>query len=425
MYVQDIGIVYWASVRESDFLNGGRQENLAIADALLIDTVTIPGTAFRRETSSRFAQNSLDFRIGEVTNHIVLETHIVFTTHLNKVFSYPSVYPMAAIDTSEPIELTTFTDMQSTAHPFEILDLQGAFRKFAVFTATNQIWIADRELLDTFHNIQTLPESSHPPPPLPTLLQQAPQRARTVSIAFGDHHYHALHEDGTLSSWGVQSQACGALGLGDQGREVIRGVQASRLGISQLLPYDRAKTVWFEPMMEQWLADVCGYTKQLGPPEHIRGSPATEVFGEYYETQGLNWEADVPKVEGELGAYFVLKVAAAGWSSAALVLVDEEKAEIARRAHLVKPTSPPSERDSEAEYEYGDSPFDMVEMALTSTLRWLWRTWRWFFDLSDRDLRRGLVTAAGGDRVNNGGGGGGGGEVYTWSKDPVPFDLWQ
>ena len=418
MYVQDVGIVYWASVRESDFLDGGRQENLAIADALLIDTVTVPGTAFRTEASNRFAQDSLEYRIGEVNRHIVLESHIVFTTHLNKVFSYPNVYPLPAIDMSEPVELTTFTDLHSTIQPFQILDLQGAFRNFAIFTTTSQIWSANREFLDAFHSVQTSPVASHLPLPIPNLLRQTSQRARTISVAFGDHHYHALHEDGTLSSWGLQSQACGALGLGDEGREVIRGVQTSRWGRDQHLPHDRAKTVWFEPQMEKWLTDVHTHTKQMRLPEQINGKPAMEVFGEYYEMQGAKWEADVPTEEGELGAYFVLKVAAAGWSSAALVLVDEEKAEIARKAHVVRPATPSSESGSAGEYEYGDSPFDMVEMALNSILGWMWGVGRWFLGLADRDSRRATVTVAGANDVDAGREG----EVYTWSENPVPLD---
>ncbi len=175
IYVQDVGIVYWASERESDFLDGGRQENLAVADAVLVDTVTIPGTAFRRTASDRFSPDSLDARIGEVTNHIVLETHIVFVTHLNKIFSYPNLYPMPAVDFTEPVELTTFLHVQANVS-YEFLDVQGAFRKFAVFTKDGSIWTADREFLDTFHNVQTSTEASNPPLPLPTLLEQNPQQ---------------------------------------------------------------------------------------------------------------------------------------------------------------------------------------------------------------------------------------------------------
>lgn len=415
MYVQDIGIIYWAPMRDSDFLDGGRQENLAVADALLIDTVTIPGTGFRRKANDRFPKDSLEARIGEVTNYVVLESHIVFTTHLNKVFSYPNTYPMPAIDMSEPVELTTFCDTTSANQAVQIMDLQGSFRNFAVFTSRNQILIANRELLDTFHNIQTSEETSQPPLPRPSLLETSPQRRRIISLAFGDHHVHALHDDGTITSWGSESQNCGALGLGDEGAQEVRGILDNHAGLpgNTHLPQHRAKTVWFDPLMARWLSDVYRQAGALGLLDRL------QTFGEYYEAEGANWEADITSKDSSLGAYFVLKVAAGGWSSAALVLVDEEKAEQAREAHIVKPAAPPSDSgSSSAEYEYGDSPFDMVEITLSTISSWIWGVGRWFLGLTERDAR----TAAN-DSTQDGSAGDEGGRVqYTWSENPVPVE---
>ena len=411
MFVQDVGIVYWAPVRDSDFLHGGRQENLAVADALLIDTITIPGTGFRRKSSDCFSKDSLEARIGEVTNYVVLESQIVFTTDLNKVFSYPNTYPMPAIDMPEPVELTTFTHFPSVNKPLHILDLQGSFRDFAVFTASNQILTANRELLDYFHDMQNSEEISQPLFPCPTLLETPPQRPRIISLAFGDHHTHALHEDGTLTSWGSESQNCGALGLGDKGAQEVRGILDNHAGNAHL-PRHRAKTVWFEPLMECWLSDV--YRKA----EEMELLDGLDTFGEYYEKEGARWEADIVSENGELGAYFVLKVAAGGWSSAALVLVDEEKAEQAREAHIIRPDVPPSESDSGAEYEYGDSPFDMVEIALSSIVGWIRSTGRWFLGLTERDARRAAAIAAQSagafDEENR--------VKYSWSENPVPVE---
>ena len=169
--------------------------------------------------------------------------------------------------------------------------------------------------------------------------------------------------------------------------------------------------------MEKWLIDVYASTHQPVVPDRVNGRPTTEVVGDYYEKQGAKWEADVPKAEGDVGAYFVLKVAAAGWSSAALVLVDEERAERARQAHIIKPTEP-SETSSAAEYEYGDSPFEMVEIALRSVSDWILRAGRYFLGLTERDARarrNGRTQASGtgnwDDEV-----------IYTWSGNPVPLD---
>ena len=62
MYVVDIGIVYWASVSDSPILQGGRQEALAIADGIRIETVTIPSTGHRRRSNGRSLDDSLDAR---------------------------------------------------------------------------------------------------------------------------------------------------------------------------------------------------------------------------------------------------------------------------------------------------------------------------------------------------------------------------
>ena len=75
----DIGIVYWDAHRDVDY-----EGDLMVA--LLIQTVTIPGTGYRRPRNSRSGSPTLESRIGEVLHHIVLEGYLVFTTDLNKVF---------------------------------------------------------------------------------------------------------------------------------------------------------------------------------------------------------------------------------------------------------------------------------------------------------------------------------------------------
>lgn len=411
MYVRDIGIIYWAPIRDSDFMDGARQENLAVADALLIDTVTIPGTAFRRTARDRFSEDSLDVRIGEVTKFVVLETQIVFTTHLNRVFSYPTTYPMPAVDMPEPVELTTFTNTPSANPPLRILDLQGSFRSFAVFTSSNQILMADTELLNTFHDIQMSEEISQSPLPRPNLLETPFQRSRIISLAFGDHHVLALHEDGTLTSWGSEPQYCGALGLGDGATQKVRSLLDNRAG-NAYLPRHHAKKIWFEPLMERWLSDVHRKAAEMGLLDVLG------TFSDYYEDEGAKWEADITSKDSTFGAYFVLKVAAGGWSSAALVLVDEEKAERARQAHIVRPAAPPSDSSSAAEYEYGDSPFDMVEMVLTSIAAWVWGLGRWFLGLTERDARRASTDAVLGECASSDVNG----VQYTWSSDPLPVE---
>ena len=59
---------------------------------------------------------------------------------------------------------------------------------------------------------------------------------------------------------------------------------------------------------------------------------ARKVVGDWFETEALKWENGS---EAGSGAFFAVKIAAAGLHSVALVLVDEEKAEITRQKHVI------------------------------------------------------------------------------------------
>lgn len=61
-----------------------------------------------------------------------------------------------------------------------------------------------------------------------------------------------------------------------------------------------------------------------------------KAYGDYFEEEKTPWE-EVIMGEGELRVYFVLRITAAGWHSAVLVLVDEEKADQMRRKQAVSP----------------------------------------------------------------------------------------
>lgn len=398
MYVVDVGIVYWASVQDSDIVRGGRQERLPVADTMLVDSVTIPGTSYRRKRmNERTSDDSLEARIGQVTHHIVLENWIVFTTDLNKIFCYPTIFPMPAFDVPEPIELTTFP----TACPsetFRIRDLQGSFIRFAVFTISGVVLTADKDLLDAFHDASTA-HSVHPLPS-PVLLPSSPSNP-VICIAYGDHHYHALHSSGTVTSYGLEPQRCGAFGLGNRLISYLRGVtlEGGAFGGGRL-PAALNPTIWFEPLMETWLLNMGRAASQ--PEARQRGrmmmsghAAACEAVGRYFEREGARWEDGVTGEE-EMGAYFVLKVASAGWHSAALVLVDEDKAKAARNSHLARPPSPAPSLAASVQsvdtqgfaYEVIDSPGEQLIIGLRSVGQWFWDTGRWFLGLTARDLAR-------------------------------------
>jgi len=273
-----------------------------------------------------------------VTNHIVLEGYIVFTTRLNKVFAW-STSPEAEVSQLRPFELTTFYP-SDPATPFLIREIQGSFRSFAVFTTSGAVLTAYRPLLDTFYHASTAEPPSPDPLPFPSRIASL-QNHSVISLASGDYHVHALHEDGTVSSIGQDPQYLGAFGLGGATYSMFRGIRHDFRNGNGVLDGGKRRTIWFEPLMDAKMRYLFKEERERrgAQDEHLRRRVANnnqlrDEYGDYFEAEGRRWEEGVTG-EGEMGAYFVLKVAAAGWHSAALVLVDEEKAERARQKHIV------------------------------------------------------------------------------------------
>lgn len=425
MYVNDVGIVYWTSVQDSDVVRGGRREALAVADMMLVDSVTIPGTGYLRKKNYGHVEDCLESRVGEVVNYVVLAEYIVFTTDLNKIFCYPTIYPMLALDIPEPIELTTFYSV-SQFESFKIRDLQGSFARFAIFTYSGSVLTASHDLLHAFRNASiSLSHDTSDPLPSPALVPSL-QSQTIISLAFGDHHFHALHNNGIITSYGQEPQQCGALGLGSPHSSELRGVRCDRPSWGNgFLSDGEGRTVWFEPLMEIWLKDMQRKStvendgNEGGLMMHAGHAGVQEAYANYFEREGAKWEESVTK-EGEIGAFFVLKVAAAGWHSAALVLVDNDKAEEAREAHTIRssparpPPSPALSAQSTDSYEVIDSPGEQLANTVYAIYEWLWEMGRTFLGLTARDSAREAEERVKKreDMVD---------EVeYTWSKETFP-----
>lgn len=389
----------------------------------------IPGTGYRRKPDDRDL-DTLESRVGEVTNHIVLAGYIVFTTDVDKIFCYQTSNiisiqsGIAAAEISEPTELSTFYP-DNPQPPWCIRDLQGSHRSFAVFMDSGSVLTASCTLLDSYFDPRTEHSSPLPSPDvIPGL-----QGKSVISIAFGDHHFLALHSYGVISSYGIECQSCGSLGLGGLGISSLRGLRHTQgrfLGDSRLKEGE-GRSVWFEPMMNKWLRDMREKMNDDEASERAKmiyngHEGACAAVSDYFEREGRKWEDGITS-EGELGAYFVLKASAAGWSSAALVLVDEEKAEKARRKHMVVSNSK----------DY--LPIDQIkEATATNSAReravdLFVRAGRWFLGLSARDAaaaRRIAQSSANfsfhqaGDRERDPGDGTSSSNTYTWSNHPFP-----
>ena len=365
-YVNGIGIVYWTAKPSHNTSEP--------TDGFLLSHGTVPGTAFRRRREDDFPKDSLDFATGEVTTYIVLENYIIFITHSNKLYAWPINQQSQPLTTA--VELTSF---YQHIRDDKMQDLQGSFRNFGVFTKGGSVVTGTQALLDSWC------ARSHPQP----IVSAALQDANVISLAFGDWHSHALHTDGTVTSHGHEPDACGCLGMGGAELSKLRGVLYNNGrtgdGVFAALPpaWRKAankskqsssavveathgrRTIWFEPEKEIWLGETC--QKAATSEAQVRAAGANRAsrdvawLGEWFEHHGRTWQ-DGPDgyvaddnsentVDDGIGSHFVLKVAAAGWSSAALVLVDEEKAERVRSKYLAQPVPEQVHAESSSEGE--------------------------------------------------------------------------
>ncbi|KAL8793962.1 MAG: hypothetical protein Q9195_003475 [Heterodermia aff. obscurata] len=338
-----------------------------------------------------------------VTHHIVLEGYIVFTTDNDKLFAFGTASTTEESSQSWPVELTTFFSSQGTSS-VHIQDLQGSFRTFAVFKSSGEVLTGSTTCIDTFI---TASKSQHRTSTLPQPARIASLQCQSVvTLAFGDYHIHALHANGTISSFGVDPERVGAFGLGHALAAGLRGAQNSRTTRDQMLDGKHRRTIWFEPLMLQWLS-YCYATIQ---PRLMIDLFPDWVFksGEWFEQQGSRWEEGIHDGDNDLPAYFALKVSAAGWHSAALVLVDEEKAEKARCKHIKQPSEDENESSTTGQ--------------LDARLAWIWEWFfglvRWFLGLTARDA------AADIGRNSTSRRGGSGRVRYVWEDQEPPHLAW-
>ncbi|MCJ1281496.1 hypothetical protein MMC26_000816 [Xylographa opegraphella] len=382
-YVNGCGIVFWKNMPGS----GEDSET----DGYLTQSKVVPGTSYERHQAQSRGEPSLDTRIGEVINHIVLDHYIVFITHKNKVFVYPVDLDSVI---AEPIELTTFSENSSDFH---IEDIQGQMCNFGVFSSNGTVLLGNSDLLKAFvdtsqSTIYQPLDERHQPKLLPAL-----QKSSVISLAFGDYHFHALHSDGTISSYGTEPRGCGAFGLSSMNLANIRGAVPSNGDRRLSLPSwsrNGRRTVWFEQEKLLWLSHLSNNKGHENEAEERLGliraadEEACQVWGEWLEREGRVWHMGPSATmindktydaDADKGAYFALKITAAGWHSGALVLVDEEKAERVRQKWVVRPTP---EIDSSQTHNEGQNP---LIQAVYGAGMWLYETGRQFLGLAERD----------------------------------------
>ncbi|MCJ1437909.1 hypothetical protein MMC27_007296 [Xylographa pallens] len=409
-YITGCGIVFWKNMPGSA---GADSET----DGYLTQSKIVPGTSYQRHQAQSLGGPSLDTRIGEVINHIVLDHYIVFITHKNKVFVYP-----VDIDSliAEPVELRTFSE---DSPDFRIEDIQGQMCNFGVFSSNGLVLLGNSNLLKAFveesqSTTQRPLDERYQPRVIPAL-----QKSSVISLAFGDYHFHALHSDGTISSYGTEPRGCGALGLASTDLASLRGATPFNDDRRVSLPpwnRDGRRTVWFEQEKIMWLSHLStnkGYENEA--EQRLRlvrpvVEEACQVWGEWLEREGRAWHLgpretttftdETPDADADDGAYFALKITAAGWHSGALVLVDEKKAERVRQKWLVQPTS-----SIKKSHTYNDEQSPLIQ-AVSGAGMWLYEIGRRFLGLTERDALQTENKENLGDEN----------PTYVWGNDVLP-----
>ncbi|ODV97018.1 hypothetical protein PACTADRAFT_38733 [Pachysolen tannophilus NRRL Y-2460] len=180
-YILNVGIVIWFK-RDSLKNNEPRDTAVNAHFKIVKDTGDLYG-----------ASKVIDFMAGE--------SFIVFITAEGKLYKMDCSNP-ELLDTERPYPLNKFNQYlakhsQVMSFPAKFKRLSGTFKTFAAFSDEDHVLIGHKDSND---NVTVIKELQH---------------KHCISVAVGDYHFLALLRNGDLLSWGLESQFCGCLGLGD------------------------------------------------------------------------------------------------------------------------------------------------------------------------------------------------------------------
>ncbi|KAK8203207.1 hypothetical protein BKA81DRAFT_98468 [Phyllosticta paracitricarpa] len=332
-YVTGSGIILWKPHGRSF----NATDDKTVDTVEIAESIQVPNTSYTRPLGTARepddASRELGLNVGEVINHIVLEHFVVFVTDLGKFYAARFEWDAQGNGGScaGAVELAALSTALDKKHR---VDIQGSFRSFAAFR-NEEVVTANQDYLNACFDRGSDNADIEGLKRIPAL-----QNAGVISVAFGDHHYHALKKDGSILSFGRESQACGSLGLGGEGEaeKRLRGQYYDTNRIDNLLvqhAYTTGRQIWFDEVKRKWVTYISsgGYDPgdaqdRIRQTAHPRSLALAEV-SEWIEQQGRDWDKHPDLADANedgLGSHFALTVTAAGWHSGAIVLVNEELA---------------------------------------------------------------------------------------------------
>lgn len=197
VYIYNHGLVYW---KKRDSLKKDELE-AAAHHRLIPNTGDITGS-------------------GKVVDFMAGEGFIIYVTAEGKIYRNDMIG-------EESFLLSKFQDYlklngKSLAPKFN--RLSGSFRSFAAFSNEDLVLLGSK----------TSDE--------PVIVDEL-QKRDCVSIAVGDYHFLALLRDGTVLSWGLESNFCGCLGLGKEPEGATREGSSRRVRAPTQLDVGGGKVV--------------------------------------------------------------------------------------------------------------------------------------------------------------------------------------
>lgn len=355
-YITGQGVIVWAPVEASRTPTSDQ--------ATISNHWMVAGTKPRWILKNGQESASPTGDMETVQSWVMLIGCVIYITNTGRIF-------FSTFHNWDHFEITLKRDVHSTEpHIGRMIDIQGRRRHFGLLDDTGSVLIGDSDLLQGLldNHRGTQPTQSTVFRRIPALQYTGVQR-----LTFGTHHFHALHTDGTISSYGKEQHFCGALGLGRLGVEVVRGVKADGFGgDAYVLPecMTTGRRVWFERERVTWMNHVRNLVKDEREAEGrleltFRRNDIRAEVSEWFEGKLRQWEDsalqsrsckaqdsnvkdDDDDGDDDLGlpAHFVLAVAAGGSHTVALVLVNEKKTKRVRSFYQGRPQGADHEADS-------------------------------------------------------------------------------
>lgn len=328
-YIRGQGIVVWPNENWRDF----KQDSVSKVEPgySIVNRssyIRYPESKKQNVLSTDSDDESLED--GEVVSYVLLENMIIFVTDVGRVFTtrIPSFIPGdgGRTITQEPWPLSY--EIKQLRGSVEV---QGSFRSFGIFMPKGRVLVCKQNEVMEWLRISSEEQAEFPSSTIPAL-----QENNVIQLAFGDYHFHALHADGSITSYNSDPQRVGALALSPS-----RGLVPSGPN-DRLLPhgYINGRRIWIHESQQDFakahdtnrrfqLLETRPFAPFVFTPEQATARFEIGEFSEWMEYEGSDWHkwpAVAAVNEDGLAPYFALNVAAGGWSSGAVILVNEDVA---------------------------------------------------------------------------------------------------